>query len=587
MAKKKVWVVGHKHPDTDSICAAISYANLKNEIEKKNPKTATGMTYIAKRAGSVNAETAYVLERFHAEAPAMISDVGTQIKDIQIRRTEGVNSHISMKKAWEMMKILGVVTLPVVRENKLEGLIVTGDIAKSYMDVYDNTILSTARTQYKNIVETLDGQLMTGNEHAYFVHGKVVIGIGTPEGVTSAIDKDDLVMIGDGEESQMLSIASNCSCMIVTNGYEISQEVIEAAKEREVVLISTPYDTFTAARLINQSMPIKHFMTKKGIIHFDLDDYVDEVRETVANIRHRDFPVLDENQNYVGMFSRRNLMKAEKKKLILVDHNEKSQAVSNIDEAEILEIIDHHRLGSLETMSPVYFRNQPLGCTSTIIYQMYLEKGITITSQMAGLMCAAILSDTLMFRSPTCTQIDREAALRLAEIAEVKVEELASAMFQAGSNFDNKTEEEILAGFKQKWRYNVRLAQKKGVVIKEGKREDLKDFHKIMLTTGERDNFITRPLSYFEKMYDCLGPDHMKLLMAYYEDKPISGVIPIFYGNKTWYLYGASSNEHRNLMPNYLLQWEMIKMAIARHDDIYDFRGVVGNVEKTDRKSVV
>ena len=315
MAKKKVWGVGHKHPDTDSICAAISYANLKNEIEKKNPKTATGMTYIAKRAGSVNAETAYVLERFHAEAPAMISDVGTQIKDIQIRRTEGVNSHISMKKAWEMMKILGVVTLPVVRENKLEGLIVTGDIANSYMDVYDNTILSTARTQYKNIVETLDGQLLTGNEHAYFVHGKVVIGIGTPEGVTSAIDKDDLVMIGDGEESQMLSIASNCSCMIVTNGYEISQEVIEAAKEREVVLISTPYDTFTAARLINQRMPTKHFMTKKGIIHFDLDDYVDEVRETVANIRHRDFPVLDENQNYVGMFSRRNLMKAEKKKL--------------------------------------------------------------------------------------------------------------------------------------------------------------------------------------------------------------------------------------------------------------------------------
>ena len=443
MAKKKVWVVGHKHPDTDSICAAISYANLKNEIEKKNPKTATGMTYIAKRAGSVNAETAYVLERFHAEAPAMISDVGTQIKDIQIRRTEGVNSHISMKKAWEMMKILGVVTLPVVRENKLEGLIVTGDIAKSYMDVYDNTILSTARTQYKNIVETLDGQLLTGNEHAYFVHGKVVIGIGTPEGVTSAIDKDDLVMIGDGEESQMLSIASNCSCMIVTNGYEISQEVIEAAKEREVVLISTPYDTFTAARLINQSMPIKHFMTKKGIIHFDLDDYVDEVRETVANIRHRDFPVLDENQNYVGMFSRRNLMKAEKKKLILVDHNEKSQAVSNIDEAEILEIIDHHRLGSLETMSPVYFRNQPLGCTSTIIYQMYLEKGITITSQMAGLMCAAILSDTLMFRSPTCTERDKEAAQELAKIAKIEIESFANKMFRAGSNLSSKTPEEI------------------------------------------------------------------------------------------------------------------------------------------------
>ena len=444
MAKKAVWVVGHKHPDTDSICAAITYANLKNEIEKRSGGNSTGLQYIPKRAGSVSAETAYVLERFHVEAPELITDVGTQIKDIHMRKTEGVSSHISMKKAWEMMKILDVVTLPVVNENKLEGLIVTGDIAKSYMDVYDTTILSTARTQYKNIIETLDGQLLTGNEHAYFVKGKVVIGIGTPDGVTSAIERDDLVIIGDSEENQMRAIASDCSCMIVTNGYEISPEVVEAAKAREIVLISTPYDTFTTARLINQSIPSKYFMTKKDIIGFDLDDYVDDVRETVAKIRHRDFPILDENQNYVGMFSRRNLMKVDKKKLILVDHNEKSQAVTNIDEAEILEIIDHHRLGSLETMAPVYFRNQPLGCTSTIIYQMYLEQGVDITPQMAGLMCSAILSDTLMFRSPTCTEADKEAALRLAEIAEVKVEELASAMFEAGSNFANKTETEIL-----------------------------------------------------------------------------------------------------------------------------------------------
>ena len=444
MDKKEVWVIGHKNPDTDSICAAIAYANLKNSLEeqKENPVSVT--EFMPKRAGELNAETEYVLNRFQTPVPGLVRDVGTQIRDIHIRKTEGVSSHISMKKAWEMMKILGVVTLPVVRDNKLEGLIVTGDIAKSYMDVYDNAILSTARTQYKNIVETLEGQLLTGNEHAYFVHGKVVIGVGTPEVLSTAVDSDDLVMIGDREESQMLSIASNCSCMIVTNGYEVVPEVIEAAKQREVVLISTPYDTFTAARLINQSIPIKHFMTKKDIIHFHLDDYVDEVRESVAKIRHRDFPILDENQNYVGMFSRRNLMDSQKKQLILVDHNEKSQAVTNIEEAEILEIIDHHRLGSLETMAPVYFRNQPLGCTSTIVYQMYLEKGVEITPQMAGLMCSAILSDTLMFRSPTCTKVDQEAANRLAEIAGVKVEELASAMFEAGSNFESKTEEEIL-----------------------------------------------------------------------------------------------------------------------------------------------
>ena len=444
MEKKKIWVVGHKHPDTDSICAAIAYANLKNSLGKKNTEHKITKEYVAKRAGSLNAETTYVLNRFQTKSPDLITDVGTQMKDIHMRKTEGVSSHISMKKAWEMMKILGVVTLPVVKDNKLEGLIVTGDIAKSYMDVYDNTILSTARTQYKNIVETLEGQLLTGNEHAYFVKGKVVIGVGSLEVLSSVVDSDDLVMIGDREELQMLSIASNCSCMIVTNGYEVGPEVIEAAREREVVVISTPYDTFTAARLINQSIPIKHFMTKKNIVHFDLDDYVDDVRETVAKIRHRDFPILDSDQNYVGMFSRRNLINTDKKQLILVDHNEKTQAVDNIDEAEILEIIDHHRLGSLETMAPVYFRNQPLGCTSTIIYHMYLEQNIEISPQMAGLMCAAILSDTLMFRSPTCTEIDRSAALALAEIADVKVEELASAMFEAGSDFSNKTEKEIL-----------------------------------------------------------------------------------------------------------------------------------------------
>lgn len=444
MEKKQIWVVGHKHPDTDSICAAISYANLKNCLEDSKESKSVRTQYVPKRAGNINAETAYVLERFQAVIPELVTDVGTQIKDIHIRKTEGVSSHISMKKAWEMMKILGVVTLPVVNQNKLEGLIVTGDIAKSYMDVYDNAILSTARTQYKNIVETLGGQLLTGNDHAYFVKGKVVIGVGTPEVLSAAVDSDDLVLIGDGAESQLLSIDYNCSCMIVANGYEVTQEVIEAAREREVVLISTPYDTFTAARLINQSIPIKHFMTRKDIVHFHVDDYVDEVRDAVAKIRHRDFPILDENQNYVGMFSRRNLLDIQKKQLILVDHNEKSQAVTNIEEAEILEIIDHHRLGSLETMAPVYFRNQPLGCTSTIVYQMYLEKNVAITAQMAGLMCAAILSDTLMFRSPTCTEVDRNAALALAEIAGVKVEELASAMFEAGSDFGSKTEDEII-----------------------------------------------------------------------------------------------------------------------------------------------
>lgn len=446
MEERKIWVVGHKNPDTDSICAAITYAYLKNRLEEKEPTDGVRVRYIPKRAGKVNAETAYVLNYFHQSQPDLVTDAGTQIKDITIRKTEGVSSHISMKKAWEMMKILKVVTLPVVDDrNKLEGVIVTGDIATSYMDVYDNAILSTARTQYKNMVETLEGHILTGNEHGYFVRGKVVIGAGTRNVLESKVESDDLVIIGDNEDYQIQAMEANCSCLIVTNSFEVSEDVIQMARQREVVVISTPYDTFTTARLINQSMPIKYFMTKKDIVYFAKDDYVDEVRDQVSKIRHRDFPVLDENQNYVGMFSRRNLLSTEKKQIILVDHNEKSQAVNNIEEAEILEIIDHHRLGSLETMAPVYFRNQPLGCTATIIYQMYQEKEVEIPREMAGLLCSAILSDTLMFRSPTCTPLDRQVALSLAEIAGIEVEDFAQKMFEAGSDFDSKTAEDILA----------------------------------------------------------------------------------------------------------------------------------------------
>ena len=443
MHERNIWVVGHKNPDTDSICAAIAYANLKNIIAEREGNKK--VHYIPSRAGEVNAETVYVLSRFGLEQPEYISDVGTQIKDIMFRRTEGVEGHISLKKAWELMKSADVVTLPIVnKKNKLEGIVVTGDIAESYMDVYDNAILSKSRTQYRNMMETLEGKLVTGNEHAYFVQGKVVMATGSPEVTRTTIERDDLIIVGDNEEVQLVAIEAGASCLIVTNNLKVSEEVVEKADRHEVVIISSPYDSFTVSRLINQSMPLKSIMTTEGIVTFELDDYVEEVRDITAKIRHRDFPILDEKQNYVGMFSRRNLLNAQKKQLILVDHNEKSQAVNNVDEAEILEIVDHHRLGSLETIAPVYFRNQPLGSTSTIIYQIYQEKNVEISKQMAGILCAAIVSDTLMFRSPTCTQLDVAAAKELAAIAEIEIESFANEMFTAGSDFDNKTEDEIL-----------------------------------------------------------------------------------------------------------------------------------------------
>ena len=434
--EKKVWVTGHKNPDTDSICAAIAYAYLKNQLGDRE--------YIPKRAGNINAETQYVLDYFHISEPELVTDAGAQIKDISIRKTLGVSSHISLKKAWELMKKLDVVTLPVTnRLGKLEGIIVTKDIATSYMDVYDSHALSKARTQYKNIAETLDGTVVTGNEHAYFVRGKVIIGTANPEYMMEMVESDDLVILGAKKEAQIHAMEANASCLIVGCGFEVDADVISMAQKKDCVIITTAFDTFSIARLINQSMPIKEYMAKDTLVTFDLEDYVNDVRETMLKIRHRDFPVVDENGDYVGMISRRNLMSMQKKQFVLVDHNEKTQAVDNIEDAEILEIIDHHRIGSLETISPVYFRNQPLGCTSTIIYQMFGEKGVEIPKDMAGLLMAAILSDTLMFRSPTCTQLDIKAAEDLSEIAGVNMEDFAKTMFQAGSDFKNKTTEEL------------------------------------------------------------------------------------------------------------------------------------------------
>ena len=431
-----VWIIGHKNPDADSICAAIAYAALKNQTDREQ--------YVPKRAGSMNGETQYVLDYFGVEAPEEVSDVGAQVKDINIRRTAGVREGITLKKAWELMQTERVVTLPIVNESrKLVGLISNNDIAMCYMEVSNQESLSQARPRYHNIIETLNGTLLTGNEHGIFMHGKVEVAAGNRERVEEYIAKDDLVILGDREEMQVRSLELDVSCMIICGGSQVSKQILDMAASRDCVLISTPYDTFTTARLINQSMPIRSIMTKNNLITFELDDYVEDIREVMSKERHRDFPVLDENGDYVGMISRRNLLNMQKKRVILVDHNEKTQAVDGISGAEILEIIDHHRIGSLETISPVFFRNQPLGSTSSIIWSMYQEKGIEVDPKIAGLLCAAIISDTLMFRSPTCTQFDQMAAQTLAQIAGIDIETFASNMFRAGSDFSKKTIQEI------------------------------------------------------------------------------------------------------------------------------------------------
>lgn len=434
--KRPIFVIGHKNPDTDSICSAIAYANLKQKM--------TGEEYVARRAGHLNEETQYILERFGVKAPIYIKDVGTQVKDIEIRETKGVSENISLKKAWTLMQEDNVVTLPITTEDrKLCGLITIGDIATSYMDVYDSRILATANTKYQNIIETLDATLVIGSAEEYFNQGKVLIAAANPDLMENYIEPNDLVILGNRYESQLCAIEMNAACIIVCEGAPVSLTIRKLAEAHHCTVISTPHDTFTAARLINQSMPIRYFMRRDHLITFSVDDFTDKLKEVMSKKRHRDFPILDENGLYIGTISRRNLLNGSRKKVIMVDHNEKNQAVNGIEDADILEIIDHHRLGSVETIAPVFFRNQPLGCTATIVYQMYQEAGILVDKTTAALLCSAIISDTLMYRSPTCTMTDRNAAQELAQIAEVDVEELAKSMFKAGSNLSSKTPQEI------------------------------------------------------------------------------------------------------------------------------------------------
>ena len=440
--KDKIYVVGHKNPDTDSICSAIAYAALKTKL--------TGHAYEPRRAGQLNEETQYVLEKFAVKPPKLLSDLREQIKDVELKEVEGLTSNSSIRTAWETMRELNIHTLPVVRDGSLEGVITIGDIAKTYMDVYDSMILSKARTQYRNIARAVDGEVITGNEHSYLLNGKVVIAASSRILMSDFISRDDLVIMGDRKDAQQCAVDMEASCMVVCQNASISEEIIKQAEKKQIVIIRTPHDTFTAAQHINQSIPVKYFMTKTNLVTFKMKDYVDDVKEVMARKRFRDFPIVDGNGKLLGLISRRRLLNVRKKQVILVDHNEKSQAVDGVEEAEVMEIIDHHRIGNLETMGPVYFRNQPLGCTATIIYQMYQENQITPSRETAGLLCAAIISDTLLFQSPTCTPMDEATARTLAQIAGINIDEFAKEMFKAGSNLANKSVSEIcFQDFKQ------------------------------------------------------------------------------------------------------------------------------------------
>ena len=432
----KVVVIGHRNPDTDSICSAIAYAELKN-------RTST-LVCEPRRAGKMNQETEFVLKKFGVTPPRMCTDVNPKIRDVDYREMPGIPGSTSLRRAWKIMRDQQIDTLSITSaDNELEGIITVKDLATANMDVFDTAVLAKSRTSYKNILETLNGTMVVGNADAVCTTGRIKIGTATPEMLESSVEKGDIVILSNRYESQLCAIEKEASLLIICNGAKVGRTIQRIADETGVAIMTTPVDTYAAGKLISQCAPISYYMTRDDILKFTLVTPVADVLRVMAKVRHRYFPILDEEGKYCGMVSRRNVIALRKRRIILVDHNEATQAVEGFDQAEILEIIDHHRIGSLETSGPVYFRNQPVGCTATIITQMYDENGVDIPPQIAGLLLAAILSDTLAFRSPTCTPVDENTAKRLAKIAGVDIEEFSTEMFEAGEKLDGKTPEEV------------------------------------------------------------------------------------------------------------------------------------------------
>lgn len=436
MNNEKIFVIGHKNPDTDSICSAIAYANLKNKLAGKD-------IYIPKRAGHTNRETKFVLKTFGLKKPGYVDTLEPRMRDVSMRHTTGIDAETSLKRAWEQMNEENLRTLPVYRNGELVGLITQGDIARSMMEEHASTALSSSCVSCQNILDTLDGKLLVGNPDAKFCEGRVAIGAANPEVMTQYIQEKSMVIMGNRSDAQISALERGADWLIVCLGSEVFESIKKLAAQNGCNIIVTPYSTYKTARLINQSMPVRHVMYSGDIISFHEWDFVKDARKTMTKKRLRYFPVLDKDGGLMGLISQRNLLDMAKQKVVLVDHNEHDQSVDGIEAAEVIEVIDHHRIGGLTTVGPVYFRNQPLGCTSTIIAMMYRENDIEIEPAMAGIMCSAILSDTLCFKSPTCTPLDQKIARELAAIAGIDPEAHATKMFQAGSQINDKNEEEI------------------------------------------------------------------------------------------------------------------------------------------------
>lgn len=432
---EKIYITGHKVPDTDSICSAIAYAELLTKIGKYNAEPI--------RLGDLNNETKFVLDYFNVEAPRLKESIQLKVHDLELDESIIIYSDTPIKKAIELIQSNGAQLLSICDEHhKLKGVLTLSDITSSYMNIWDDMILHRSNTSLNNIVDVLSAKVLNAGDHTF--NGKMVVYAMEPDALGDRIKAGDVVIVGDRDDAQLDAIKRKVSLIIVSGGYEMKEDALKLAKENGVSVISTELNSFMAARILPLSVPAEFVMTKENIEYISINDTLPEVKEKMSKTRYRSYPVLENDGTVIGNLSRYHLLTGKPKKLVLVDHNEKAQSIDNIEEAEIVEIVDHHRIDPVTTNQPVYFRNEPVGSTATIISEMYFEHGVRPTKETAGLLASAIISDTLLFRSPTTTETDKRMLERMAIYAEIEPEIYAEKMFKKGTSLAEKTPTEIL-----------------------------------------------------------------------------------------------------------------------------------------------
>ena len=427
-----VYITGHRNPDTDSIVSAMAYSALKNALGQRE--------YKAARLGQVSDETQIVLDRFGFQPPMLISDVRNQVRDLDFDTPPTLYASATISRGWQAMQTDKISAMPVTNEDgTLYGMLSAGDVANYDMTSVRDPLVKNIPVY--NLLSVLEGQILNeGSELWEEVSGAVTIALPAGRENLMFSGRDVILVCGDQPDMLRRALEQQVNCVLVCQA-EVSQEFIEMAEK--TCIISTPYDPYRAVRLIHHAMPISSICKTQDMVCFHLDDYIDDVQDTVLESRFRSYPILDEEERVVGTLSRYHLLRPRRKRVILMDHNERAQSVVGLEQADILEIVDHHRLADIETKNPIYVRNEPVGSTTTIVAGMYQEKGLMPTAKMAGLMAAAIVSDTVLFKSPTCTQRDIDMAHRMARIANVSLEELGKAIFSATCG-DEKTVDAML-----------------------------------------------------------------------------------------------------------------------------------------------